>query len=153
MNHKLHNTILALTVVGAVLVFGLIAASHAPAPEPRQAAGPSHRLHVPMRGLAADPGPAIEARARSFEADMARAGSASEMLALTSAFIAATVIEATVQSMPDRIDEVLYQEHRDEHAVSAEAPDPQESRRAGRRASLAMPYFSTAQGLRRGAGS
>lgn len=162
MNHKLHNTILAFAVVGSALLFGLLAANpiqdeqHAPnAPAERPSFHPAPAVGTAIADdIRFDTAKAIESRARAFEADMARAGSASEMLSLTSAFIAATVVEATLVSVLDEVSHGNHSAGRTRGAAHLQQEDAAQHapRPARSRGSLAMPYFSTAQGLRRGSG-
>lgn len=151
MNHKLQNTILASAVVGTALLFGLLAAEplgdsrasdrhafHAFHPS-TQAAG--KRLAMDLRQ---DLGRDMEARARAFEAELV-AGPSGEVLALASALVATSMVEATLASVLEDIDTSSRQ------APARPAPagrrDAAPARNRGR---LATPYFSTAQGLRRG---
>jgi len=153
MNHKLHNTILASAVVGAALLFGLLAA--------RPVDGDAHRPTARHDTYQARQAGMIAAElgsdlARDFEQlryepDLGNAGSAGEALAMASAMVATSVVEATLASV---IGDVA---HRPPSAPRPAAAAQLDEGQAGdhyarRRAALAMPYFSTARGLRRGHG-
>ncbi|MEZ0470224.1 hypothetical protein [Luteimonas salinilitoris] len=140
MNRKLHNTILAFSVAGGMLLLGLMAA--VPVPRAAQvAAGPTHSLPSARAE-------AIEARTRAFEAELERAGSANEMIALSSVFLAEIVTEAAVASALQRIE----QDTTGEGATSTRATERKRGNGRKRNA-LALPYFSFAQGLRGSSGS
>ena len=153
MNHKLHNTILASAVVGAALLFGLLAA--------RPVDGDAHRPTARHDTYQARQAGMIAAElgsdlARDFEQlryepDLGNAGSAGEALAMASAMVATSVVEATLASVVQDI------AHRQPSAPRPHAAAQLDEGQAGdhharRRAALAMPYFSTARGLRRGHG-
>lgn len=158
MNHKLQNTILAFTVVGAALLFGLMAAQpidHGPSADGGRSAALPMAVSRAGSALADEArlefANSIETRARVFEQDMDQAASAGEMMSLTSAFIAATIVEATLINVLDEIENGVEPAAR-KHPGAPPAAEQARSPARGRGA-LVMPYFSTAQGLRRGAGS
>lgn len=150
MNHKLHNTILASAVVGAALLFGLLAAQPVGS-VPASDRSAHHHPMGPFPGslivgeLRHDLARDIDARARALEAELAGAGSAGEALVLASALLATSMVEATLASVLEEIANQPAPTRRAPAAGHDTAPD------RGRRA-LATPFFSTAQGLRRGGG-
>ena len=150
MNHKLHNTILASAIVGAALLFGLLtaqpvkgngyAAHHA---NPAHPAG-SMIAEELRNDLARD----FEQRTRRLETELTAAGSASEALASASALFATSMVEATLATV---LEDVAHRQPAPPRA-SAMAADAQRESPARSRSAMAMPYFSTARGLRHGNG-
>lgn len=148
MNHKLQNTILASAVVGTALLFGLLAAE----PLGDDRASDRHAFHASShaankwlamdlrQGLGRD----MEARARAFEAELA-AGPSGEVLALASALVVTSMVEATLASVLEDID--ISSRQAPARPAPAGRQDAAPARNRGR---LATPYFSTAQRLRRG---
>ena len=152
MNHKLHNTILASAIVGAALLFGLLtaqpvkgngyAAHHA---NPAHPAG-SMIAEELRNDLARD----FEQRTRRLETELTAAGSASEALASASALFATSMVEATLATV---LEDVAHrQAAAPRRAAVATTADGQRERPARSRSAMAMPYFSTARGLRHGYG-
>lgn len=150
MNQKLHNTILASAVVGAALLFGLLAAQPVEANRPSARQAYHHAGYAAGKLIAAELrhelARDVEARTRGLEAELAGA-SAGEAVALASALLASSVVEATVTSV---LEEVTGRQP----PVRRRAQPRSEEQPAGARdrGALAMPYFSTAHGLRRGGG-
>ena len=158
MNRKLHNTILAFSVTGVMLFFGLVVAQ--PALPSSEEAAPTMSpvvvtvAHAHHDGLAdAAIAARIDARAKAFEGEFARAGTTGEALALTAGFIAATATEAVLISA---LTELRQQHADDELVVEDDAPatgEPQARRSGSTRDAIAMPYFSFARGSRGGSRS
>lgn len=145
MNRKLHNTILAFSAAGGMLLLGLMAA--VPVPRQAQVAAAHGHPTAARPDLPPERAEAIEARVRAFEAEMERAGSANEMIALSSVFLAEIVTEAALAS-------ALQGVERD--ALGEPAPVEAAERKRGdgrKRNALALPYFSFAHGLRGSSGS
>ncbi|WP_407351727.1 hypothetical protein [Luteimonas sp. R10] len=140
MNRKLHNTILAFSVTGGMLLLGFMAA--VPVPRAAQAAA------APTQNLSSARAEALEARTRAFEAELGRAGSANEMIALSSVFLAEIVAEAAVASALQGIE----QDTTGEGATGTRAAERKRGNGRKRNA-LALPYFSFAHGLRGSSGS
>lgn len=151
MNHKLNNTILASAVVGAALLFGLLAA------QPVQDHRPSARHGLQSQGYSAgkllaaglshELGREIQARASGIDAGPIVNASRGEALALASVLLASSVVEATVASM-------LEEAGNRQPPVRGDGGAHGEVRSGASRsrAALAMPYFSSARGPRRGGG-
>lgn len=149
MNHKLHNTIMASAIVGTALLFALLAAE--PLGHDRASGRQAHRSGPAAGALMAgdlrqELANDIESRIRALEVELALPGAAGEALALASALLATSIVEATVASAL-------------EDTGSRQPPAPRASglrdqaqgdAPARSRGALTMPYFSTAQGLRRG---
>lgn len=145
MNHKLHNTILASAVVGATLLFVLLAA--------RPIAGHASATHAPVRPAASmiaveihsDVARDMDRHARRLEADLATSGSAAEALTMASALLATSVMQATLATLEEAT-------HRPPQArpPSTTVDETQRARAARNRSAMAMPYFSTARTMRRG---
>ena len=157
MNRKLHNSMLAFSATGLTLVFALIAASpvsigqdiDAPAMVARVAA-PAAPVQADASTLAGldDIGPNardIEARARQLEAELERSTSLGDTIASAVSFAAAVSTEAALGAAFE-----TTAERAEEQREAA-----REKRRHARqvRGTLAVPYFSFAQGLRRGSRS
>ena len=157
MNRKLHNSMLAFSATGLTLVFALIAAS--PVSVDRDVATPVALADAPTPALAVTHAPAqaeqfdvierdvrdIEARARQLEDELERSTSLGDTIASAVGFAAAVSTEAALNA-----------------AFEATADSVEEKREAARekrrharqvRGTLAVPYFSFAQGLRRGSRS
>lgn len=143
MNHKLHNTILASAIVGAVLMFGLLSArplpGHAEARNASHSSAPASQATLDGRrdrGL-----DLVQAR---FQPDLA--GSPGQALATASVLLAGSVVEATVASVLDDLARAPDQAPARGSHDAGDAADEGEARHARRRAALATPYFSTARG-------
>ncbi len=177
MNRRLHNATLAATVSGFLLMFGLVAAEPASftAASADSMAGPplgstvamptAATIDSPAHGIPARDGAAIDAarsallaaridaRARAFEARMARSAeraSVGDTVTSAMAFAAEISTEVALVSALGALDA---------SGRAATAPAPADAalderrRHAQRiRGAMAVPYFSFAQGLR-GAGS
>lgn len=155
MNRKLHNSMLAFSATGLTLVFALIAASpvspgHQDVSTPVALAASAPAVE-PEAGLE-ETGKAIEARAREIEArarqlesELDRSASLGDTIASAMSFAAAVSTEAALSAALE--------------ATADEAERKQEAAKARRRharqvrGTLAVPYFSFAQGLRRGSRS
>jgi hypothetical protein len=146
MNRKLHNSLMALSSTGLLLVLGLMVAT--PVETTRDTPPTATAAEVPADAArlrrAEVRAAAMEARARAFEADVAAAADAGEALTLTAAFVAEA---ATAAAMAAAFDELPAAGA----APEATAPRRGTPRRSAR-SSLALPYFSFARGLRRGNG-
>lgn len=150
MNHKLHNTILASAVVATALLFGLLTA------QPLEGSGYTANHASPARPagnviaeeLRNDLARDLEQRARRLETDLTAAGSASEALASASALFATSMVEATLVTV---LEDVAHRQPPAPRA-SAMSADVKRERPARSRSAMAMPYFSTARGLRHGNG-
>ncbi len=169
MNRKLHNSLMALSTTGLLLVVGLMAATPAvgPAAMATTDASPTDvALAVAMPrtdAIRTDPidqaiggtidseldariEAAIEARAETFQAELRNAGDAQQAIAVTAAFVAATATEAALAA-------ALAEVQAKEPAAEAAAPARRtSSKRRSARSALALPYFSFARGLRGGNG-
>ena len=143
MNRKLHNSFLAFSATGLVMLAGLIAVvPGTPAAQSGPVASAAQADAPAMRTAASQPAHAvaIQARVGAFEARIQHSTSAGELLAETAAFTAAIATEAAlIAAFEPAADEVAAQARADRH-----------HRRQVRssRAALALPYFSFAQGLR-----
>jgi len=151
MNHKLHNTILASAIVGAALLFGLLAAqpvrngAHQPGVHHQAARSAGSMIAGDLRSdLARD----MERRARRLETDLGTAGSAGEALTMASALFASSVMEATLATVLEDIGHYPPPAPRT-HAATGEA---ERARAARSHSAMAMPYFSTARSARHGDG-
>lgn len=158
MNRKLHNSLMALSTTGLLLVVGLIVATPAvgPAAMATADASPAHVAPVDAvsRTDAIDQAidgaidseldarieAAIEARTRTFEAELRNASDAQQAIAVTAAFVAGTATEAALAA-------ALAEVQAKEPAAEAPARQPPRKRRSAR-STLALPYFSFARGLR-----
>lgn len=143
MNRKLHNTILGFSVAGGMLALGLMAA--VPFPSGAGGAAASAQGHPVWAGTDLSPAraEAIEARTRAFEAELERAESPNEMIAVSAIFLAGVVTEAALAAALSRRE----QDASGERALTG--TDTSERKRNA----LALPYFSFAHGLRSGGGS
>ena len=155
MNRKLHNSMLAFSSTGLVLLAGLMAAVSetndaalaAPAaqaratsqpaafPQARFQAAQAHASAISARSAA------LQARAQAFEARLERSASTADMLAETAAF---TVEMATEAALSAAFEQATEQEAEEQPAENTQRTHVRRSR-----AALALPYFSFAQGLRR----
>ncbi len=160
MNRKLHNSMLAFSATGLMLVFALLAASpvrsgqdvDAGAELPagsasvaaarRDAAGFEAAVHARADAAQAR-AVAIEARARRFEAQLDASASLDDTIASALDFAAAVSAQAVLDAALEATDDDADRERREQAS---------EHRRHARqvRSALAVPYFSFAQGLRRG---
>ena len=153
MNRKLHNSLMALSTTGLLLVVGLMAAT--PVAGPAMEAGSEAalvRVEAPARADAVErhiedrTAAAIDARAKAFEEEFRNAGDAHEAIALTAAFVAETATEAALTAA---FAEATARKTEPEAEMPArKAP----RKRSGARSALALPYFSFARGLRGGNG-
>jgi hypothetical protein len=155
MNRKLHNSMLGLGATGLVLVFALMAATpvlpgqDAPAPlgfaasAPAAGAGPV-AMQADIDAIEAGTRN-IEARARQFESELEDSASLGDTIASAMSFAAAVSTEAALSAAFEATADEA------EHKRAA----AKEKRRHARqvRGALAVPYFSFAQGLRRGSRS
>ncbi|MFC3715658.1 hypothetical protein ACFONC_05785 [Luteimonas soli] len=153
MNRKLHNSMLAFSATGLTLVFALIAAS--PVLPGQDVTTPVALASTPAVELNAElreNSKAIEARvreidarARQLESDLDASASLGDTIASAVSFAAAVSTEAALNA--------AFEATADESTRKQEAA--REKRRHARkvRGTLAVPYFSFAQGLRRGSRS
>lgn len=152
MNRKLHNSLMALSTTGLLLVVGLMAAT--PVADPAamdaplvriEAADPETGTDTFEREIEARTAAAIEARARTFEEEFRNAGDPGEAIALTAAFVAGTATEAALSAAfgPVKAEEADAQ---------ARTTAKSQRKRRSTRSALALPYFSFARGLRGGNG-
>ena len=145
MNRKLHNSFLAFSATGLVMLVGLIAVvPGSQAPQPDLVAHAAQADAIAVRAAASEPAHAqavaIQARTGAVAARIQRSASTAELLAETAAFTAAIATEAALIA--------AFEPDADEVAAQARA-DRQHRRQVHRsRAALALPYFSFAQGLR-----
>lgn len=132
MSRKLHNTISALMVSGAVLVLGLTAAH--PAGRPSQDSTPQSAivLETPTRNPAVFAGNAADAEALALQIE-ARANQI-ETLADATAF---TTELATAAALAETAEEASAAE-----PAAAQAPHRKSGKSSRIRQSMAMPYFS-----------
>jgi hypothetical protein len=151
MNRKLHNSILAFSATGLMLVMGLMAASPV---RPLQDDAFSTVRQLPTASMASmnadvqarlDGAEArarsIEARAAQLQADLDRSASLGDTIASAVTFAAAVSTEAALSAALDASDTA---------AEKQRAADTEQRLHARKvRSALAVPYFSFAQGLRR----
>ncbi|HEY9541039.1 MAG TPA: hypothetical protein VIR05_05330 [Luteimonas sp.] len=154
MNRKLHNSMLAFSATGLVLVFALIAASpvlpgqDVSTPVALAASTPAVELNAGLqennKAIEARVRE-IEARARQLESELDASASLGDTIASAVSFAAAVSTEAALSA--------AFEATADETTRKQEAA--REKRRHARqvRGTLAVPYFSFAQGLRRGSRS
>ena len=164
MNRKLHNSLMALSTTGLLLVAGLLAATPAgmshPAfgrdvvatvahvATPAQGNGPTpHRAALARTDIEAHIEARVEARVRAFEEEIGNAASSREAIASTAAFIAGTATEAAIAGAFAGIG-VEAGEVVEPASTRGEPP----RKRRSTRSKLALPYFSFAHGLRRNGG-
>lgn len=167
MNRKLHNTILAFSVTGVMLFVGLVVAEPAlertqapillptvaaaqPAPAKRSAKARRSELEAAIESR-------FEARAKAFEAEMARTATASDALALTAGYLAATATEAALVAAFSEIGKSRIEGDLaagvDDASAAEPAPSPESHRGSSARDVIAVPYFSFARGSHRGSRS
>jgi hypothetical protein len=156
MNRKLHNSLMALSTTGLLLVLGLMAATPVvrPAtmatiqvtPARAEVAVAESRGDEIDSEIDARIESAIDARARAFETEFRNASDAHQAIAATAAFVAETATEAALTA-------ALAELQAKEPAAETEAPAREAPRRhRSARSALALPYFSFARGLRGGNG-
>ena len=156
MNRKLHNSLMALSTTGLLLVVGLMAATPAVGPTamattdaPSTHVAPAvamSRTDTIDSELDAHIEAAIDARAKAFEEEFRNSGDAQQAIAVTAAFVAETATEAALAA-------ALAELQAKEPAAEVEAPARETPRkRRSARSALALPYFSFARGLRGGNG-
>jgi hypothetical protein len=154
MNRKLHNSMLAFSATGLTLVFALIAASpvlpgqDVTTPVALAASTPAVELNAELRESSKAieaRAQEIDARARQLESDLDASASLGDTIASAVSFAAAVSTEAALNA--------AFEATADESTRKQEAA--REKRRHARqvRGTLAVPYFSFAQGLRRGSRS
>src|SRR5690606_8992805 len=145
MNRKLHNSMLAFTAAGVMLALTLMAAGPAPSGQDAPATLAAVVVHAPAIDVAADAVAlerSIESRARQLEEDLDQSASLGDTIATVISFAATVSTEsalgAAIEATSDQAD--------------ARREAAREKRRHARqvRGALAVPYFSFAQGLRRG---
>lgn len=156
MNHKLHNSMLAFSSTGLVLLAGLMAAVSgtnndaalaAPVAQVQATSQPAafHQARIQATQARASSikarSAALEARAQAFEAQLERSASAADMLAETAAFTVEIATEAALIA--------AFEQAAGAEAVEQPTDNTQTSHVRRSRAALALPYFSFAQGLRR----
>lgn len=156
MNRKLHNTLLALSTTGLVLVAGLLVSS------PLMPAGDQDPVQeqVALHGVVsiAPPSAAIHARAQArrarleqrvqrFEAELTEVRDGTDAIARTAGFVADI---ATTAAMSAALAGIEAGTDMDPLTEDAEAANP--ARRPARSA-FATPYFSFAHGLRQANGA
>jgi hypothetical protein len=159
MNRKLHNSMLAFSATGLMLLFGLMAASPvqtdqdatapaalATAPAPMDAFGQDAAGQAATRAEAAEvQARRIESRVRQLEAGLDKSASLGDTIASAVAFAASVSTEAALNAAIEATDDEAEQQR---------AADNEQRRHARKvRGALAVPYFSFAQGLRRGSRS
>lgn len=162
MNRKLHNTILAFSVTGVMLVVGLMAAQPvlpmqdglrapdapavvAQAPFVVVAQAPSDDVRIAL-AEAAEAAPLATRDARSrLEADLADAESFEHVVAATAGFVAAVAAEAAVAGALGELDAEAAAEVEETRRRSEAS-----RKRSGVRSAIAVPYFSFARGTGRG---
>ena len=156
MYRKVHNTMLAFSATGVLLLVGLMAgvpATQAPQPLVRTVAiGPLVlQLKSPAVHSAQALAASIEARAKALEAQIGASKSTADSLAHVVSFAAGVATETAFlaafadESSANAATTAIVEEDR-----AGAADDRQNQRRHVRRAreALALPYFSFAQGLR-----
>ncbi|WP_027080342.1 hypothetical protein [Luteimonas mephitis] len=158
MNRKLHNSMLGLGATGLMLVFALIAASpvlpgqDVSTPVALAADTTAATDHADVQADAQANAEAIEAHARNIEAharrlesELDRSTSLGETIASAVSFAAVVSTEAALSA--------AFEATSDE--AERQRAATREKRRHARqvRGALAVPYFSFAQGLRRGSRS
>ena len=166
MTRKLHNALLAFSASGLMLVFVLMAAVPA---QPTDAATESasvtvqdtplanahdvqSRMHATQAAVQARSDALearIQARTDEFEAQIDRNTTLGDTLSTTAAFIAAVSTDTALNAAFDAVAETATD--RIDRGEAEMARKKSHDRRV--RSAMAVPYFSFAQGLRRGAGS
>lgn len=167
MNRKLHNTILAFSVTGVMLFVGLVVADPAleraqsptllPTVAAAQPASAARSAQARRSELDAAIESRIEARAKAFEAEMARTATASDALALTAGYLAATATEAALAAALAEVGKSRIEGDLaagvDEASAAEPAPSPASHKGSRARDVIAVPYFSFARGSHRGSRS
>jgi hypothetical protein len=156
MYRKVHNTMLAFSATGVLLLVGLMAgvpATQAPQPLVRTVAiGPLVvQLTSPPTASAQARAASIETRAEALEAQIGASTSTADSIAHVVSFAAGVATEtALLAAFADELDAAAATANVEEDRAGAD-DDRQNQRRHVRRAreALALPYFSFAQGLRR----
>ncbi|MDN5780490.1 MAG: hypothetical protein L0H23_00465 [Luteimonas sp.] len=158
MNRKLHNSMLGLGATGLALVFALMAASPVLPVQNLATPGAFAGSTLESASMAASGldmqahaeavearARSIEARARQLESELQDSASLGDTIASALGFAAAVSTEAALNA--------AFEATSDETDSKREAA--REKRRHARqvRGALAVPYFSFAQGLRRGSRS
>ena len=148
MSQKLQNTTLAGAITATALLGMLLLAEPASHGQDVQAgpvvfAAPGQIVGGLRRDLSHD----LDRRARRFESDMAAAGPAGEALAIASAAMASSVMEATLAAVLDGLGS-----HQAAIPAARAEDVPQADLAARSRSAMAMPYFSTASGTARAYG-
>ncbi|GAA4864994.1 hypothetical protein [Luteimonas vadosa] len=154
MNRKLHNTLLALSTTGLVLVAGLLVATPLTS-APTEAAAMRHAVGVetaPPTGSAsgapAERSARLAARSQRFESDLLQATDTCELLAHTASFVTEVAADAALSAAIAQIESAASA------GSSAMQDDPKPDRtRRNSRSAFATPYFSFAHGLRDGTGA
>ena len=155
MYRKVHNTMLAFSATGVLLLVGLMAGVPAQAPQPlvrTVAIGPLVLQLKSSAHSAQARTASIEARAKALEAQIGASKSTTDSLAHVVSFAAGVATEtAFLAAFADELDATAAATAGAEHDRAGAADDRQNQRRHVRRAreALALPYFSFAQGLRR----
>ncbi len=152
MNCKRHNSMLAISTTGLVLVAGLLLAT--PLSSPRLADGNSSALAGIVLG-APSPGTAnvqrtaeLEVRTQRFESEMRHMTDTGQAIARTASFVAEVATDTAIAAALNHIQSSAATETAPEPAADAS----QRTRRSARSA-FATPYFSFAHGLRDGNGA
>lgn len=154
MNRKLHNTLLALSTSGLILVSGLMAttpiAPLTPAPDTSAALAGVVTVTPPddaIKARAELRAAAMQARARRFEVEMRQVNAFGDGIARTAAFVAEVAAEAALIAALTGIESAA--------AETGYAPPERRSqrKRPTARSAFATPYFSFARGLRQGNGA
>jgi hypothetical protein len=150
MNRKLHNSMLAFSATGLMLLFGLMAATPASSDQDASASTASMAAAstTSIDAYAEASLDSVEARARSIEdrarqleADLDRSNSLGDTIASAVAFAATVSTEAALNAAMEASDDEVERQR---------AADREQRRHARKvRSALAVPYFSFAQGLRR----
>ena len=148
MNRKLHNSMLAFTAAGVMFVLTLMAAGPAPSGRDMPATLAAVVVHAPAVDIGADAAAlerSIEIRARQLEDDLDQSASLGDTVATVIGFAAAVSTESALGAAIEATSE----------QADARREAARERRRHARqvRGALAVPYFSFAQGLRRGSRS
>lgn len=162
MNRKLHNSLMALSTTGLLLVVGLMAATPVAGPADLYAGSAVALVDVDVPTPAISEtevdaatrridarAAAIDARAHAFEEEFRNAGDAQHAIALTAGFIAETATEAAVAAALAELNGEAHEAEADSEPPARETP----RKRRNARSALALPYFSFARGLRGGNGS
>ncbi len=155
MYRKVHNTMLAFSATGVLLLVGLMAgipAAQAPQPLVRTVAIGPLVLQVPSPSADSARAAAIETRAKALEAQIEASQSTADSLSHVVSFAAGVATEAAfLAALAEESATTAAATASVEEDRAGAADDRQNQRRHVRRAreALALPYFSFAQGLRR----